>query len=137
MATTQAKLKFPRWELDDLLLCARFVVEASSFEQQALWEAHAVQAGGDNSTRIDWLDQTRGWLLEIGRLDNRPICINVRGSLLNGLAVLFYDATSQVVDWQMIEDWFQERCWPKWDNNTRRAHCDAANFHHCLQVARQ
>lgn len=135
MATARLKIKFPRWELDDLLSCAEFVVEASSYEQQALWEKHALEAGGDSNTRVHWVDQTRGWLVEVGKLDGRPVCVNVRGSLLNGLAVLFYEATSEVVDWRMIENWFQERCWPKWDNGTRRAHCDADNFHHCLEVA--
>ena len=137
VAMAQLKRRFPRWELDDLLSCAEFVVEASSYEQQALWEKYALQAGSDSNTRVDWQDQTRGWLVQVGKLDNRPICIHVRGAMLNGLAVLFYGATSEVIDWKMIEGWFKEQCWPKWDNNTRRAHCDAMNFHHCLGVAMQ
>ena len=107
---SQLKLKFPHWELDDLLSCAEFVVEASSFEQQMLWERYSLEYGSDSNVRVDWQDQSRGWLVEVGRLDNRPVCINVRGSLLNGLAVLFYEATSEVVDWKMIKEWFRERC---------------------------
>jgi hypothetical protein len=128
-------------EFDEALRIAEFVVEASSFERQALWEGWAKDASGlsgvsvrPNRDRIDWRDQSRGWLEQVGELDARPVNISLSIAWLNGHPVLFYEAVSQVVDWKRIEAWFRERCWPLWDNGTRRAHCDAMNFHHCLEV---
>jgi hypothetical protein len=130
----------PRWELEGLLKCAVFVVEASSYEKQSLWE-HYAQDSADliprtSAARVPWIDQNRGWWFQVGRIARRPVVISVFGALLNERPVLFYEATSAVVDWKQIEGWFKENCWPTWDNGTRRAHCDAMNFHHCLEVVR-
>lgn len=127
-------------ELEDLLRDAVFVVEASSYERQNLWERFAKEAADlspSSSPRIDWNDCGHGWVIEVGTLDNRPVVMSIFGSLLNGKPVVFYDVHSQVVDWAQIEAWFKENCWPKWDNNSRRAHCDAMNFHHCYEVVKQ
>lgn len=121
-------------ELSDLCGVAKFVIEASSFEHQKLWE---YWGNPPERARVHWIAQSRGWLLEIGKLDSRPICLSVSGALLNGQAVLFYYATSEVVDWAQIELWFKEHCWPQWDNGRRRAHCDAMNFHHCVLAIEQ
>lgn len=127
-------------DLDEALRVAEFVVEASSFETQALWERFADDAKDlvprMNEARIDWKDQSRGWLVTVGMLDQRPVCVSLSISTLNGHAVLFYEVTSEVVDHAQIEDWFRERCWPLWDHGTRRAHCNAMNFHHCLEICR-
>lgn len=128
----------PRYEtLDDLIKVAVFVVEASRFEQQSLWEKWAQQSTDHGKAPIDWRDCGRGWLTQVGILDDRPINLSIFGATLNGHNVLFYEAVSQVVDWKQIEEWFREHCWPKWDNGTRRAHCDAANFHNWVEVVRK
>lgn len=116
-------------ELFDLTQAAKFVVQASSFEHQKLWE---YWGNPPERARVHWVAQSRGWLLEVGSLDGRPICLGISGALINNQAVLFYDATSEVVDWVQVELWFREHCWPTWDHGTRRAHCDAMNFHHCV-----
>jgi hypothetical protein len=125
----------PRYEtLEDLTKVAVFVVEASSFEHQSLWERWAKQSASPVNSLLDWRDCGRGWLIQVGTLDRRPINLNISGATLNGYNVLFYEAVSQVIDWAQIEKWFKKHCWPKWDNGTRRAHCDAMNFHHCVEV---
>lgn len=125
----------PRYEtLEDLINTAVFVVEASSFEKQSLWERWAQQSPNPVKKLIDWQDCGRGWLIQIGQLDDRPVNLSIFGATLNGQHVLFYEAVSQVVDWTQVEKWFKEHCWPKWDNGTRRAHCDAMNFHHCIEA---
>lgn len=112
--------------LEELLTTAQFVVEATSFEQRTLWERW--------SDRVHWEEHSRGWLETIGEVNGRPVNLVIHPARLNGCVVLFYEAVSQVVDWKQIEDWFKSHCWPKWDKDIRRAHCDAANFHHCLEV---
>lgn len=127
----------PRYnELEDLTSVAVFVVEVSHYERQTLWEIFAKDAPSPRHPLLDWKDCNRGWSLTIGELDGRPVCICVFGATLNGKHVLFYEPTSTVVDWDQIRKWFKENCWPLWDNGTRRAHCDAFNFHHCLEVVR-
>lgn len=140
--TEQSVEPHPNWELSDLLHDAVFVVEASSFERQVLWERWAKEAKGlrgvpTEGARVAWIDQSRGWLVTVANLRKRPVCISIFGALVNDCAVLFYEATSEVVDWKKIKDWFRDRCWPMWDSGTRRAHCDAMNFHHCLEAVRQ
>lgn len=128
-------LSEPRYEtLEDLTTVAVFVVEASSFEKQALWERWAQQSARPVERLLDWRDCGRGWLIQVGELDKRPINLLIFGATLNGKHVLFYEAVSQVVDWVQVEEWFKNHCWPRWDANTRRAHCDAMNFHHCVEV---
>lgn len=125
----------PRYEsLEQLASVAVFVVEASRFEQQILWEKWAKQSPTPTKPLLDWQECGRGWLTQVGELDNRPVNLSIFGARLNGRDVLFYEAVSQVVDWAQIEKWFKENCWPKWDSGTRRAHCDAMNFHHCIEV---
>lgn len=135
-----AVLRRPHWEtLEDLTFEAVFVVEVSSFEKQALWERYAREVAHldrRSGPRVHWQDQGRGWWFQIAEVDKRPVMISVFGALLNDSAILFYEATSEVVDWKAIEEWFREHCWPMWDSDTRRAHCDAMNFHHCLEVVR-
>ena len=126
------------WALEDLIRDAVFVVEASSYEKQSLWERFATEAKDlvprTNVARVRWVDQGRGWVVTVGHVGKRPVTICVFGSLLNGHPVLFYEAASAVVDWDKIREWFRANCWPLWDSGTRRAHCDAMNFHHCLEV---
>lgn len=137
MTTTVSQRKV--YEFDKALQAAEFIVEASSFERQTLWERWAKEAKDlrdvpTNNRRIQWMDQSSGWLETVGYLDERPVNIVVSIAILNGHAVVFYEAVSQVVDWKIVEEWFRKRCWPKWDNDLRRAHSDAMNFHYCIEV---
>ena len=112
---------------EERLRVTEFVVEATSFERLILW--------GENRNgvnRVGWEDIGDGWLETVGLYQGRPACISLSWAILNGHPILFYDATSELVDHLMIEQWFKENCWPLWDKGTRRAHCDAMNFHHCL-----
>lgn len=121
-------------ELEDLTGVAEFVVEASSYEKQSLWERWAKQSASPTKSLLDWLDCGRGWLIQIGELDKRPVNLSIFGATLNGHHVLFYEAVSQVIDYAQVDQWFKEHCWPRWDSGTRRAHCDAMNFHHCVEA---
>lgn len=101
-----------------------FVVEADDYAQQKLWE--------DWHKKLSWEPSTRGEMIQIGSILDRPIVITLFVHTLQGHKVLFYNATSQLVDHQMVEEWLEKHCNPKWDNGTRRAHTDANNFHHVI-----
>lgn len=114
----------------------QFVVEANSHEYHGLWE--------DNNRRVrvhdklmirEWqMDQsmsseTVGHLLIDGEL--MPTTFSTRWARLDGFLVVFYEPTSQVVDYRLIRAWFDQHCNPMWDGGTRRALADASRFGEC------
>jgi hypothetical protein len=120
------------YDIDPRFGDVRFLVDATHFEKYTLWERNETyKAGG--LTHIKTWEQGTGLYLEIGRLDGRPVTLNFWFEKLDGVTVVFYEAASQVVDHRMIEEWLEKNLSPKWDKGTRRAHCDAANFHHAVQ----
>jgi hypothetical protein len=124
-------------KLDPRFADTFFVVEADTFAQHALWRQHAKDApqnANDQSQKVAWRSDSLGVLLTLGELDGRPVCVSFTWATLNGKRVLFYNATSEVVDHKLVGEWLQAHCNPKWDNGQRRAHCDAQNFHHCLHA---
>lgn len=118
-----------------------FLVEANDFERHQLWADHSLEAqkafgssdGNRGNRRCTWKQLNPGFHQTIGHLDNRPISVCVFWNYVNGKLVAFYEATSQVADHQMVEDWIFKQCSPKW-GGSRRAQCNAMNFHHVLSA---
>lgn len=110
--------------LEKMLSATMFVVEATSFETLSIWKEH--------HERRTWQEERRGMLLTVGHLGRRPVCISLSWSVIDGRTVMFWDATSQVVDHKQIEAWFEKNCAPRYDGGHRRARCDAMNFHLCI-----
>lgn len=114
--------------LDDRFADTVYVVEATSFERQALWKQN------QETGRLDWQQDLSGIGPTLGYLDGREICVDFTWAELNGQRVLFYEATSEVVDHKLIDAWLQENCNPSCDNGQRRAHTNADNFGHCISA---
>jgi hypothetical protein len=95
---------------DDYLTSCVYAVEATSCESLQIWDdfSNPESQYCDVRPRMDW-NEVHGWLETIGRLDNRPICISIRIVELNGHRVAFWEATSQLVDYEMIEQWFEKK----------------------------
>lgn len=128
--TDKNQLKLPdNSELAAALANIAFVVEATAFETQCLWEQHHKQ--------LSWDSRECGFLSAIGRVDNRPVCLSLRFVKLDGHRVLFVHPTSQVVDYALMEAWLAVNCAPKMPGSTRLARADAQNFHQCLHAIRQ
>ena len=110
-----------------------FLVEATDAERFFLWKEN------DESKRVSWEDIMRGYSIQIGTLDKRPVMVTIFYAMLNGKKIMFYEGTSQVVDHKMIELWIQHFSLNniRWDNGTRWAHCNAMNFHHCLEAIKE
>lgn len=101
-----------------------FVVQATSFETLCLWSENARQ----------WEQVYPAWLVTVGELDSRPICVSMSWARIDGHLVMFWEATSAVVDTVQIEKWLSQHFAGKWDSGTRQATTDAMNFHQCLNA---
>lgn len=115
-----------------------FLVEATYNEQHMLWERYHYRPDPDpDQVQIKSWEQTMmGRGVQIGTVDDRSINVSISYAILNGKKVLFYYGVSQLVDHKMIEDWLKMYSLDtiRWDNGHRWAHCDAANFHHCMEA---
>jgi len=99
-----------------------YVVEANSFEYLSLWK--------DFHEEYSWEQVSQGYGAHVGYIDGRPIFISLRWATVNEVYMLFWHATSKVVDYGMIEEWFVNNCDPM--ANGRHARCDADNFIHAI-----
>lgn len=112
-----------------------FLVEANSNEQHLLWERYHYKPIYPDTYVKSWEQISMGHGIHIGSIDERPIVVSIMYAILNGKRVMFYYGVSQLVDHKMIEDWLTMYTHDiKWDNGSRWAHCDATNFHHCLDA---
>lgn len=112
-----------------------YVVEADSFATQALWEKFSTQSMYKTpQNTYHWEQDCRGFMETIGHVNKMPVCVTFFWYKINGHLILFYNATSQVVDHRMVEDWLDKYCNPK--HNGSQARCDANNFAHVLGYIR-
>ena len=94
-----------------------YLVEANNNETLSLWkELH---------TQVNWEQDCKGTIIQVGELDNRPINISFFWSKINGKRIAFWEAISQVVDHKMIDDWFKR-------NLPNISRSNAMNFHNVL-----
>jgi len=87
-----------------------------------------------NEKPLKWEQVSPGWLVRVGEVGDMPVNISVQWNEIDGYLVCFYEAVSAVVDNRMVEKWLKEHFKGKWDSGTRRAECDAGNFHMCLHA---
>lgn len=76
------------------------IIEANTNEYVYIWEQNKEHVG------YNWIEINSGILEYVGFLDDRPICISLRKAIINGDLILFWYATSQVIDYKMIDEWF-------------------------------
>lgn len=112
--------------LEDLLAATRFAVEATRFEQQTLWLKHHKE--------LNWQDRSYGFGATVGRCADMPVVLSATFYIIQGHVVMFYEATSQVVDHRMVEAWVDAGVTARWNSDTRRARTDANNFHLCIHA---
>lgn len=113
--------------LEQLFKEAQFFVEVTSFEKTVLKESF--------KKLISWEDDGYGYGYTVGYLKKgtkkMPVSIHVNCSTIGNKRVLFYEPTSVVVDYNMIENFLEKNFPIKYDNGTRRAMTNASNFHNC------
>lgn len=113
-----------------------FLVEANAYEKHSLWNDFFHTPRYINYKLDSWGDIMEGAYVEIGQVDNRPVCVSITWGILNGYKVLFYNACSQVVDYKMVEKWTNH--FPlqtlKYNPNLHSIRCDAENFYNCIRA---
>lgn len=103
-----------------------YMVEATSFEKYALWKMYSNEALYKNKHNVIKWEQGSGRMYTLGELDGRPITVCFFWDKLNGHNICFYEATSQVVDHELVEEWLDKFC-PK-------PRTDANNFHNVYHL---
>ncbi len=126
-------------QLQKRLKETQFVVEATSCEIQMLWERWSdeslYQNPSDYRLRFDHLNP--GYMATIGHINRLPVVMTLFWHSINGVLVMFWEATSRVVDYDMCRAWLNKNCAPTWDNGTRLAHTNATNFHNVVSFIRE
>lgn len=116
---------------------AEYVVEATHDEQHLLWVAY-YDRPDPRMPKIEWESISTGTGATVGEIDGRPICLSIFFARINGVLVLFWEPTSQVVDYVQVEAWLEKNV-PAYTAETdggRRPKCNTANFGHCLSFCR-
>lgn len=115
--------------LDDTFFC----VEATSNEVQHLWRELHQERG------IPWV-QMNGLMIEAGQIDivgkgKVAVCVCLSFNLIRGKLICFYEATSQYVDYQMVEQWLKKNVIKdkEWGGG-REIMCDSNNTHMILHA---
>lgn len=110
--------------LPQLLAKTAFVVEATDFERFCLWQAR--------HHRLKWSDQPFGFSVTVAQVLGMPVVVSLTFMRVEGQLVLFYEATSQVVDHREVEAWLEKNVPVLCPNREgRRSRTDANNFHIC------
>lgn len=104
-----------------------YLVEATYEEQHMLWEKYHYHVEPKHKCVKKWEQVMSGHMRQIGKVDERPICVSIGYAILNGKKVMFYEGCSELVDHSMIEKWLERY-------QGEAGCCNATNFHHCIQA---
>lgn len=115
-------------DMDTRLAATTCLVEATSFEELTLWQKHGNPLGALDGEAVNWEQLTDGWLPTVGWMDGRPIVVSLHWSLINSRLVLFWRPTSKLVDYGVIERWFNDKI-PQAYADQPNLVTDANNFH--------
>ena len=82
-------------EMTRLWKATKLIVEANSYERMTLWERWV--------DKTEWQQHLQDHLVTVGTYRNRPVCVSFVWATIRGKVVLFLEATSELVDWTMID----------------------------------
>jgi predicted PolB exonuclease-like 3'-5' exonuclease len=91
-------------------------VEATEFEQNFLQQ--------ENSIKCVWTEISLTETIQIGEYEGHPVMVELSWAVIKGTKVLFWRATSNVVDYRMVQKWVRENALTKDATTT-----NAMNFH--------
>lgn len=77
------------------------VLISSSLETMTLYQEYM-------DRKWSYVQDMSGYMHTIGHINDRPICIAPLIHKVAGLNVMYVEATSPLIDWDMIEDWARE-----------------------------
>lgn len=129
----KAKVRDPEPYIAEFLEGIVGAVEATSNEGHHLWEyCH-------RKKKMSWEGGSSGYLSTIGHYGDMPVVLSLYVNIVDGHRILFWHATSQVVDHDMIDKWL-EKAIPAsaregGDPEGRINKTDATNFFNILHTA--
>lgn len=85
----------------------------------------------NNNKLVHWEQVGMGYHHKIGEINDRPIYLDLSFAYINDKKVLFYECTSHLVDYEMVENWLKEK-FQLIHDETRWCKTNAANFHICV-----
>lgn len=118
-----------------------YIVEASNFEQHILWSEFSKEGEVFTQTplrkrpRETWEQITPGEGCTFGERDGQNMMVMFSWVKLNGQLIAFYNATSQLVDYAILEEWLNHHMphlYPAEGHESRHHYTDAQNFHQAL-----
>ncbi len=102
-------------------------VEATGYESLSLWQHHSSQSDRPKGYKPhQWVQDSLGFLQTVGTLADMPVAVSVFWATVDGKLVLFYEATSRVVDHEMVDEWIKK------NTPTAVIRTNAMNFHNVL-----
>lgn len=109
------------------LALTEHVVKATHTEHYFLWCLHAKESPYEHTQKpsipkANWKDESQGFILEIGELAGKPVCVSGFWAIVNCKRVLFLEMTSMYCDYSLMDSWIKENC-PNVEEVT-----DAMNF---------
>lgn len=89
------------------------IVEADGYTHHMLWQEFAddptaIRYGPSERFRYSWKETGSGYGAFVGEVVDMPVFISLLTATVNDRKLLFWHATSQVVDHRLIEKWFTE-----------------------------
>jgi hypothetical protein len=79
------------------------IIEANDYEVLSLWQERR-----NNNLKPSWESSLSGMHMTVGFVGADPVAINLRTAVVDGHKVLFFDASSQVVDHRLIDSWLRK-----------------------------
>lgn len=127
-STSKAELSVDDPRFEDTV----FFITATDFEQQLLWEKY--------HERIEWVEDTRRisrLIGYIGQTKDFPVHVDFSWATFHGKRVCFVEASGHYSDDILIESYIEQKYPRTWDHGTRRAICNAWNFHHAVEATKE
>ena len=117
-------------QIDKRLAETFYAIEADSYAYHQIWKEYFYSVPPEKR-KFDFVQDYSGIGVTIGPMRSHngsqmPIVLQFNWWIINGHRVLFYHASSQVVDWGLIEKWLK-----KYMPHLKRT-SDATNAHNVL-----
>jgi hypothetical protein len=126
LANEPATAAAPRPASEGVVPCD-FAVQATDYEALCIWK--------EWHERVSWEQEYAGTIREVGRVGDDPVCVQLTWNVVAGRRVVFYWASSRVVDYRMVDAWVRAHAM-----TPNATHGDAMNFHvvaHAIERANE
>lgn len=112
-ADAQRKADIAAMDNDPRYEATLYLIEATHHETNAEWcrlaKSSPYRYDLKDIRTVEWVQTNPGYWTEVGKLAGHPVVVNLHWAHLNGALVCFWESTSRVVDYDMIEKWLDKK----------------------------